>query len=45
MRSWLVSPAPRERESEDKDNGLPQEDAAEEAVNELESAAGDEEEA
>ncbi len=39
----LVGVARAERESEEKDNGLPLEDAGEEAVSELEFAAGDEE--
>ena len=39
----LVGVARAERESEEKDNGLPQEDAEEEAVSVLEFGAGDEE--
>jgi DNA gyrase subunit A len=41
----LVGVARAEREPEEKDNGLPQDDAEEEVVNELEFAAGDDEEA
>ena len=40
----LVGVARAERESEEKDNGLLQEDAEEETINELELSAGDEEE-